>query len=173
MLYAKQIAFFWKTNFQYTITIISIGIIHFYGVRTLSNQNYPINCIKINSLTALNADYIQEKVSECIIYTIKLQIAPVWITVSFHPHFISTTKTVKMGKEKRKFKLSILKCPIYSWEILRDSSLTPPSNLPRSQKYSVTSRKQPEQHQVFLAATNRPECLSLHLWSSLTRKCVQ
>lgn len=62
----------------------------------------------------------KEKVSEYIIYTIKLKIASNWITASSHPHFTSLTKMDKMGKEIRQFNLSILKSIIYNHERLRD-----------------------------------------------------
>lgn len=62
----------------------------------------------------------KEKVSEYIIYTLKLKIASNWITPSSHLHFISSTKIVKSEKKMKQFYLSILKRAIYNCEMLRD-----------------------------------------------------
>lgn len=96
------------------------------------------------SLTAWNADCLQRKGFWIHYLHYKIKIASNWITASSHPHFISPTKTVKMGKEIRQFNLSILKSTIYNHEMLRDSFLTPLRALPHSHMYPATSSSQRE-----------------------------
>lgn len=97
----------------------------------------------------------KEKVSEYIIYAIKLKIAN-WITAS-SPHISYLQPRQLKWAEIKHFNLSILKSTIYNWEMLTDSFLTLLRALPHSHMYPATSGNQSELSSCNITSSLQPQ----------------